>query len=124
MATLAARDQQAFDAHWKKIMADESVFLKTIIYEDQVAGYLVSFIRTTDREVGYWLGKEFWGKGIATQALSEFLKFVKIRPLHARVAKHNIASRRVLEKCGFTIYGEDTFPFENSTVEDFVLILE
>jgi RimJ/RimL family protein N-acetyltransferase len=59
------------------------------------------------REVGYWLGREFWGKGIATRALVEFLKVVAERPLYARVAKHNIASFRVLEKCGFKLQREE-----------------
>ena len=35
---------------------------------------------------GYWLGKEYWGKGIATQALAEYINVVKIRPLMAHVA--------------------------------------
>ena len=56
-------------------------------------------------EVTYWIGREFWGKGIATKALAVFLSSVKPRPLYARTAKDNIASLRVLEKCGFTIAG-------------------
>jgi len=107
MAALPARDRDAFMAHWGKIMADDSVVLKTILFDGQVAGNVLSFERSGEREVGYWIGKEFWGKGIATQALAEFLDYVKMRPLYAHVAKHNIASRRVLEKCGFTITGED-----------------
>ena len=62
-----------------------------------------------EREVGYWVGKEYWGKGIATQALAEFLNQVKTHPLVAHVAKHNVASRRVLEKCGFTFIKEDKY---------------
>jgi RimJ/RimL family protein N-acetyltransferase len=53
--------------------------------------------------VGYWLGREFWGQGIATQALALFLKEERTRPLVAHVAQHNIGSRRVLEKCGFVV---------------------
>jgi RimJ/RimL family protein N-acetyltransferase len=86
-------------------MKDETVILKTILFEGQVAGNLVSFVLSGEREVGYWLGREFWGKGIATRALSEFLKQVKERPLYAHVARHNIASLRVLEKCGFRLQG-------------------
>jgi RimJ/RimL family protein N-acetyltransferase len=52
------------------------------------------------------LGKEFWGKGIATQALSQFLEVVSTRPIYARVAKDNLASIRVLEKNGFKLSGE------------------
>jgi RimJ/RimL family protein N-acetyltransferase len=107
MAAFPARDRDAFMAHWAKIMKDETVILRTILFGEQVAGNLVCFVLSGEREVGYWLGREFWGKGIATRALSEFLKQVKERPLFAHVAKHNIASLRVLEKCGFTLKEEE-----------------
>jgi RimJ/RimL family protein N-acetyltransferase len=126
MAAFPARDRDAFMAHWAKIMADDSVVLKTILFNGQVAGNLVSFEISGEREVGYWIGKEFWGKGIATKALAEFLDYVKIRPLYAHVAKHNMASRRVLEKCGFTVIGDDK-DFSSSDgkkVEGFILKLE
>jgi len=75
-----------------------------------VAGYVVSFERADLREVGYWIGKEFWGRGIATLALGSFLECDPARPLHARVAKSNRGSVRVLEKCGFTICADETVP--------------
>lgn len=49
--------------------------------------------------------QEYWGKGLATRALSEFLRELRIRPIYAAAAKDNIASLRVLEKCGFVIVG-------------------
>ena len=45
--------------------------------------------------VGYWLGREFWGRGVATRALARFLGVVTGRPLHARVATNNQGSIRV-----------------------------
>jgi RimJ/RimL family protein N-acetyltransferase len=60
-----------------------------------------------EREVSYWIGKEYWGRGIATKALTLFLEELKVRPLYARAAKDNVASLRVLAKCGFTFVGED-----------------
>lgn len=107
MAAFPARDQDVFTAHWQKIMQDESIILRTVLFEQQVAGNLVSFVIAGEREVGYWLGREFWGKGIATIALRMFLQVVTQRPLYAHVAKHNIASLRVLEKCGFSLQGEE-----------------
>lgn len=104
MAAFPARDREAFMAHWAKILADESNILKTILYSDQVAGNMVSWEHPdqgSEREVGYWLGRAYWGKGIATRALSLFLDQVTTRPLYAYVVKHNLASIRVLEKCGF-----------------------
>ena len=125
MAAFPSRDRDAFMAHWVKIMADDSVILKTILFDGHVAGNMVSFEMSDKREVGYWIGKEYWGKGIATKALAAFLIHVKTRPLYAHVAKHNIGSRRVLEKCGFTIIGEDKgFPnARGEQVEEFILKL-
>jgi RimJ/RimL family protein N-acetyltransferase len=63
---------------------------------------VLSFEHGGRREVGYVLGKAFWGQGIATAALRQFIELDTVRPLYAGVALHNVASRRVLEKCGFT----------------------
>jgi len=106
MAAFPSRSEREFMAHWKNnVLGNERGINKTILFEGQVAGNVVSFVQHGEREVGYWLGKEFWGKGIASRALAEFLGYVAERPLYAHVAKHNIASRRVLEKCGFTVHG-------------------
>ena len=111
MAAFPSRNKDAFMAHWAKIMADESNILKTIVFDGQVAGNIVGWENSGEWEVGYWIGKEFWGKGIATQALLLFLGLVKTRPLYAHVARHNIGSRRVLEKCGFKVIGEEPEEF-------------
>ena len=125
MAAFPSRDRDAFMKHWAKIMADEKVIVKTIEYNDQVAGSIVSWEMLGEREVGYWLGKEFWGKGIATQALAEYVRIVQTRPLFAHVARHNVGSRRVLEKCGFVVIGEDTYTNPAGVeVEEFILKLD
>jgi RimJ/RimL family protein N-acetyltransferase len=116
MAAFPSRDKEAFMAHWTKIMADESNILKTIVFDGQVAGNIVSWENSGEWEVGYWIGKEYWGKGIATKALALFLDLVKTRPLYAHVVKHNIGSRRVLEKCAFKVIGEEP--------EEFILKLQ
>jgi RimJ/RimL family protein N-acetyltransferase len=107
MADFPARDRDAFDAHWKRVLADPSLTKKTIVFEGQVAGNVGSWEQDGRRLVGYWLGKEFWGKGLATQALAELVDELGTRPLHAYVAKTNIGSIRVLEKCGFVRSDED-----------------
>jgi RimJ/RimL family protein N-acetyltransferase len=110
MAAFTAKDptdRDAFTAHWNRILADATVLIKTIVYNGQVAGSVSSYEEEGKPEVTYWLGKEYWGKGIATAALAEFLANVNAaRPIYARVAKDNMGSRRVLEKCGFTVIGE------------------
>lgn len=106
-------------------MADENTFLKTILCDGQVAGNILSFDMDGKREVGYWLGRDFWGMGIASEALTQVLGLVAMRPLYAHVSKRNRASRRVLEKCGFIVIGEDVWeplPGEKE-IEEYVLEL-
>jgi len=111
MAAFTAKDpsdEAAFQRHWQRIRADATVIIRTILAGQQVAGSISSYEEEGRPEVTYWLGREFWGKGIATQALTQFLAEVEPRrPIHARVAKDNHGSRRVLEKAGFVIVGED-----------------
>src|SRR5262245_31529040 len=100
-------DRAAFTAKWAKILGDDSITKRTILFGGQVVGNIGAFVApwSGQLEVTYWIGREFWGKGIATKALAVFLSAVKVRPVYARAAKDNIASLRVLEKCGFTITG-------------------
>jgi RimJ/RimL family protein N-acetyltransferase len=106
MADFPARDRDAFDAHWERLLADPSLYKKTILFEGQVAGNIGSWAQDGRRLVGYWIGKEFWGKGLATEALAELIDDLGT-PLYAYVAKTNIGSIRVLEKCGFVPSDED-----------------
>ncbi len=101
MAGFPSRSEEAFYAHWHKIMADPTNVLRTILEDGQVAGSVVSFILDGRREVGYWIGRDFWGQGVATRALELMLVELKERPLIAVTAVHNLGSQRVLEKCGF-----------------------
>ena len=124
MAAFPSRTREAFMAHWAKILVNKNGIIKTILFDGHVAGNILSWEQSDKWEVGYWLGKEFWGKGIATKALAEFLDIVKIRPLFAHVVKHNIGSQRVLQKCGFVIAGEDKFAEENGMkIEELILKL-
>lgn len=117
MAAVKPRSCDAFWAHWKKVFVDETVTARTILVGGQVAGSIGSFQRDGQRQVGYWVGKEYWGRGVATAALSAFLRSDRTRPLHARVAMQNVASIRVLEKCGFVIRGHDR-PAANDRYEE------
>lgn len=126
MAAFPSRSRDGFMSHWTKIMSDDSILIKTILFNGDIAGNIVCFDQLGEREVGYWLGREYWGKGIATHALKEFLKGIETRPLYAHVAKHNIASRRVLEKCGFVVSGEDRFFSQilGDDIEEYILVLD
>src|SRR5437870_13271968 len=101
MAAFPPRTREGFMAHWEKIMKDPKNILKTVMVDGEVAGGVESWEQEGERLVVYWLGKEYWGRGIATSALSIFLDQVKMLPLYARGAKHNEASIRVVVKCGF-----------------------
>ncbi len=104
MAALPARHRAAFDAHWKtRILNHKGVEVRTILIDGEVAGNILCWEQAGKRMVSYWIGKAYWGKGIATKALSTFLDQIKSRPLYAHAAKHNVASAKVLEKCGFKI---------------------
>jgi RimJ/RimL family protein N-acetyltransferase len=121
MAAFPARDRDAHMAHWIKILADPTVVTKTIELDGQVVGNVVSWVKDGRRAIGYWVGQAHWGKGVATDAVRQFLMQVSKRPLYAWVATHNIGSIRVLEKCGFVRTGER--PSGDDKVEEIVLEL-
>jgi RimJ/RimL family protein N-acetyltransferase len=101
MAAFPSRERDAFLTHWRTNVLRPDHVTRTIVAGGLVAGYIGSWEQDGRRLIAYWIGREHWGKGIATEALSEFLRLEPIRPLHAWVAVHNVGSIRVLEKCGF-----------------------
>jgi RimJ/RimL family protein N-acetyltransferase len=107
MTRVPARDWATFTEHRAQIRADPEVVWRAIVADGELAGDLLSFLRDGRREVGYRLGREHWGRGIATAALRAFLATYRERPLYAGVAADNPASVRVLEKCGFVRERED-----------------
>ena len=104
MAAFVAKnpsDRAAFDAHWAKILADPTLIKRAILCDGKLAGNLGKFEMFGLPQVTYWIGREFWGQGIATAALKTFLASYPDRPIYACVAFDNTGSQRVLEKCGF-----------------------
>src|SRR5262245_20354989 len=116
----------AFERRWARLRADETIINRAIVVGGEVTGTIGSWGGTDEREITYWIGRSHWGKGIATAALKEFLAVDPTRPLHARVAYDNVASRRVLEKCGFRVIATDRGFAEARAgeIEEFVLRLE
>src|SRR2546425_6574213 len=110
MAAFTARDPNdkgAFAAHWKRILNDDTVVVKTVLFEGNVVGSVAKFV---DKEFGkpeitYWIGKEYWGMGLATQALAKFLPDIGVRPIYGRAARDNVASIRVMESVGSRFQG-------------------
>ena len=119
MAAFPARDRDAFTKHWATILCDPTVRARAILVDGHVVGNVVAFERSGQRWVGYWIGRDYWGRGVATKALAAFLAGIPERPLHAHVAKQNPASIRVLEKCGFEVEGT-----ASDDVEEFIMRLD
>ena len=119
-------DRDAFERRWSRLRADETVINRAIVVDGEVAGTIGSWGDPGEREVTYWIGRSYWGKGIATAALKAFLTVDASRPLRARVASDNVASRRVLEKCGFRVVATERGFAEarSREIEEFVLRLE
>ena len=119
-------DREAFDAQWQRMRSSDSVLVRTIVNDSAVVGHVASFDRDGEHEVTYWIGKEYWGRGIATEALKAFLDEDTARPIFGRVVKDSAASRRVLEKCGFSVCAEDKgfADGRGAEVEEYVLRLD
>ena len=100
-------DKEAYIKKWTRLLSDENINMKTIIYENKIAGCVVKFVMEGDTEITYAIGKNLWGKGIATQALKIFLTLEPTRPIFGRVAYDNFGSQRVLEKAGFKRIGKE-----------------
>jgi RimJ/RimL family protein N-acetyltransferase len=103
MAVFKSREWDDFIAHWRHmVLANPANVTRTILVDDEVAGYVGSWEQDGKRLVAYWIGREYWGRGVVSAALAEFLTMHEHhRPMHAYVALSNAGSIRVLEKCGF-----------------------
>ncbi|HNJ14246.1 MAG TPA: GNAT family N-acetyltransferase [Anaerolineales bacterium] len=102
MSAYPAKDRGEFMRHWEGILKNKNVTARTIVYKEKIAGHIICWKEGKyEQRIGYWIGKEFWRRGIASAAVAEMLLLIKIRPLFAEVANHNTASKRVLEKNGF-----------------------
>ena len=101
-------DRAAFDAHWARVLADDTVVMRAIDVDTTLVGSVLIYVSELGPEASYWIDREHWGKGIATAALGALLTDYPTRPVHARVAKDNGASIRVLGRCGFVVVRDDS----------------
>ncbi len=126
MAAFPARDKDQFAAHWAKIRADDAVIQRTIVADGAVAGNIGSWEQDGQRLLGYWVGREHWGRGVATRALAQFVDLVTARPLYAHVVAHNTGSIRVLEKCAFKrdLIEEAKEPAPDDGIEELIYVLD
>lgn len=118
-------DKASYLEKFNKILRDDSIHMKTILLEDRIIGSIAKFILEGEAEITYWIDKKYWGSGITTQALHDFLQLEHTRPLQARTAFDNIGSQKVLEKNGFKKIGTDK-GFANARgaeIEEFIYTL-
>lgn len=100
-------DKTAFVEKYSRFLTDPTIHMRTIVINDEIVGSLAKFIMEDEAEITYWIAKDFWGKGIATTALKDFLKIEKARPIYGRAAFDNYGSQKVLERSGFVKIGSD-----------------
>jgi RimJ/RimL family protein N-acetyltransferase len=126
MAAFPARDEARFAAHWARSRANATAIMRAVVADGALAGNIVSWEQHGQRLIGYWLGREHWGRGIATRAVRAFLTEVPTRPLYAHVAAHNAGSIRVLEKAGFRRdhVQEAEAPAPDDGVQEFIFVVD
>jgi [ribosomal protein S5]-alanine N-acetyltransferase len=100
-------DKPAYIEKYSKLLNDPTVNNQTILLDNVIVGSIAKFVMENKAEITYWIDREFWGQGIASTALKNFLQIEQIRPIYGRVAFDNYGSQKVLEKCGFVKIGTD-----------------
>ncbi|MDR6919757.1 MULTISPECIES: GNAT family N-acetyltransferase [Chryseobacterium] len=129
LAAFTSKDsanKETYLTKYTQLLKDPTVNNQTIFADTVIAGSIAKFVMEGDAEITYWIDKAFWGKGVATTALKDFLKIEKTRPIFGRVAFDNIGSQKVLEKCGFVKIGTDK-GFANARqaeIEEFIYKLD
>jgi RimJ/RimL family protein N-acetyltransferase len=110
-AAFPSRDWDAFVAHDAKLRDDPTDIRRTVVVDGEVVGWIGCY-GDDERDVGYWIDRASWGRGIATAALAAFLDEIAERPLFGRVVVHNTGSIRVLERSGFVEIGRQVTDVE------------
>jgi RimJ/RimL family protein N-acetyltransferase len=118
-------DRGEFDARWRRVLSEEGIVVKTVLVDGVAIGNVMWFAVDGVIEVSYWIARERWGRGYATEALRQLLTEVTERPVFARAAYDNVASQAVLKRNGFVVIGEDSGPAEGrgTILKELVLAL-
>lgn len=103
MAGTIPRTAEGFNSHWAKVLDDPGVAARAILVDEAIVGTVCCFQQDGQDHVGYWIDRAYWGMGIASRGLHLLLREVVKRPLVATAATSNVASLRLLQKCGFIV---------------------
>ena len=122
MAGTRARDRADHLEFWTtRILVNPLGIVRTVVVDGAVVGNILSWVDEEGRrQVGYRFGRQYWGRGIATQALGLYVDDLRDRPLFAFVVGHNIGSQRVLEKNGFVRISSE---LASDGIEEFLFVL-
>lgn len=103
-----------------------------IVYKGNIAGSIGVMVKEDvyrkSIEIGYFLGEQYWGKGIATTAVGLLLEYIKsnfdVIRIYAEVFGHNASSMKVLEKNGFHLEGirKKAVIKNNEIMDDYVWV--
>jgi ribosomal-protein-alanine N-acetyltransferase len=100
-------NKSAYIDRYSKFLTDPTIKMQTIKVDGVVAGSVAKYMMNDEAEITYWIDRKFWGQGIATNALTYFLKIEQTRPIYGRAAFDNYGSQKVLQNCGFVKIGTD-----------------
>jgi RimJ/RimL family protein N-acetyltransferase len=131
LAGTKPRDWPTFHDRWMQILADVDdgvlgVIPRVVIADGSVVGAVNISPHEGRSAIGYWVAREWWGRGIATRAVGMMLGEFTRRPLIATASAANLPSIRVLEKHGFVLVDRRATPETPRTVarETVTLVLE
>jgi RimJ/RimL family protein N-acetyltransferase len=118
-------DRSVFEARWRRVLGDASVDVRTVLVEAVPVGQVLTYPGEDGPEVSYWIDRDHWGRGHATEALRLLLAETTGRPVHAHAAQDNTRSVAVLVANGFRITGEDSglAAGRGEVVKEYVLTL-
>ncbi|KZN29308.1 MULTISPECIES: GNAT family N-acetyltransferase [Pseudoalteromonas] len=135
---LSARIPQPYtqqDASWwLEIGCEQNAINRAIEIDGQFCGVIGAYLPesnllSTAAEIGYWVGHEFWGMGVATQAVMLFTTLIfndsDVVELINPVSSPNKASIRVMEKAGFKLklVSEKTAKHQQRLFDEHVYVL-
>jgi RimJ/RimL family protein N-acetyltransferase len=114
----------------KKATSETSNADFAIAVDDAAVGGISIFLQTDifrrSAEIGYWLGEEFWGRGIVTEAVRAMTEYAfshyDICRIYAGVFEWNPASMRVLEKAGYELESrtKKSVTKDGQTIDEFI----
>jgi RimJ/RimL family protein N-acetyltransferase len=116
------REHDDFIAHWRTILASPDAFARSVLVDEALVGNVMSWSSDDLRYVGYWIDRDWWGRGVGTEALRLAIGEIDERPLWALVVVPNVGSQRVLEKNGFVRAGQHPSPKDG--IEEYVYRLD